>query len=358
MSGARRKIKTYTCGISTLQMLDKGTLVIKNGGTGPSPEEPTRPASPDSCASKAPSSPEKVYSVIVATFNRAHLLARLLESLRRQTLPAECFEIIVVDDGSTDRTGEVIEQMRARMPNLRWKSLPANRGQASALNHGVHSAHCDYLLFTDDDCIAAPDWVERLGSAVRQHPYVTGAVACFESDFLGLVHHITEFHSVMSGRGRGKPQFVAGANMAIQRKTLETLGGFSRELLVAHDMEFCLRFRSTGRRVYFASDAVVLHDPERRSLRKLLEYSEKHARSTILLRQRYRTVLNTPFLLRSPCLIALAAPIIACKSTLEIFLRNARAARHLRTAPFVYVSKLAWCLGAARSLWRVERGRP
>ncbi len=115
-------------------------------------------------------------SVIIRTYNRAHLLKRALHSLARQTLSTEQFEVIVVDDGSKDSTKGVCEAMRRKLPNLRYVSSGTNNGLGSATNLGIKSARGDNILFIDDDCIAKEDWVERLSASLNREQIVAGSV--------------------------------------------------------------------------------------------------------------------------------------------------------------------------------------
>ena len=101
-------------------------------------------------------------SVIICTYNRSPVLARALRSLARQSFAAGDFEVVVVDDGSTDNTAEVCEGMHAELANLRYIAAGKNEGLARARNIGIAAAAGEYLLFTDDDCIASEHWVEFL----------------------------------------------------------------------------------------------------------------------------------------------------------------------------------------------------
>ena len=293
-------------------------------------------------------------SVIICTHNRARLLRRALHCLARQTVSAARFEVLVVDDGSEDNTAAICDAMQGQeLPNLRYISAGGKVGLGKAANLGIRHAKGDHVLFTDDDCIAQPDWVERMSTALRQESVVAGAVSSLTSDYIKLCHNIGQFHAFMPGRKACLMEFAAGANMGARRSVLEELGGF-RELEIALDTDFILRARSKGYRVYFASDAVVQHDPDRNRLMTILKYSSDHASATILLRNQYRLLLRTPFVLRSPLLTLLAAPLIALRVTLGIYMGNANLARLFRTAPVVYALKLCWCWGAARGLreWR------
>jgi hypothetical protein len=105
-----------------------------------------------------------------------------------------------------------------------------------------------------------------------------------------------------------------------------------------------------GYRIFFAVDAIITHDPARTSLTSIFRYSTDHASHTITLRNKYRKLMRTPFVLRSEVLVLLAAPLIALRVTLGIYMANLRLLRFIHTAPVVYALKLAWCWGAARGL--------
>src|SRR5437867_1570833 len=115
-------------------------------------------------------------SVIVCTYNRAALLASCLESLVAQTLAAERYEIIVVDNGSTDRTQAVACDFAQCYGTVKVVLEP-RLGVSHARNTGIRHAQADYLAFIDDDARALPDWVERILAAFAETdppPFVVG----------------------------------------------------------------------------------------------------------------------------------------------------------------------------------------
>jgi glycosyltransferase involved in cell wall biosynthesis len=286
----------------------------------------------------------------MCTYNRAPLLQRALKSLSRQTLRPEQFEVIVVDDGSDDNTAEVCEVMRHEMPNIKYRSAGRNTGIGSAANMGVQSAQGDYLIFTDDDCIAREDWAECMRDALMKYPLVAGSVKSPTSNFIKLCHNIAEFHPFMPGRKAGPTDFIAGANMGIRRSLYEEVKGFRDADSLAPDMHFILKARQAGYQIHFVPEAVVTHDHARTSFSSIFRYSADHASETILLRNRYRLLMNTPLVLRSPALLLAAAPVIALKVTAGIYVNNINNAKFIWTSPVVYALKLAWCWGAARGL--------
>lgn len=289
-------------------------------------------------------------SVIIATYNRAPLLRRALLALSQQILGPNQFEVIVVDDGSKDDTAAVCEAMRREVPSLRYVSTGTNDGVAHARNVGIGVATGDPILFTDDDCLPAPQWVERMSAALEREAIVGGAVESPVSNFVKLCHNIAQFHAYMPGQKSGPMDFIAGANMGFQRSVLEELNGFNADIETSEDMEFILRAREKGYSAYFIPDAVVTHDPDRTTLRSIFTYAAQHAATTICLRNRYQSFLRTPFVLRSPQLLLATAPVIAMTVTTGIYLHNRNIAKRFWTAPMVYALKLAWCWGAARGL--------
>lgn len=256
----------------------------------------------------------------------------------------------MVDDGSRDETAEVCDIMRSELPNLRYVSTGSNVGVARARNIGVKVSSGNYILFTDDDCIAAKNWIEGLSAALDREPIAAGALVSPVSNYFKLCHNIAEFHAVMKGKKAGPVDFLAGANMGFRRSVLKELGGFNVRSKFAEDMELVLRARMKGYRVFFVPEAVVMHDPDRSTFTSIVKYSANHASETILLRNKYRSILKTPMVLRSPSLILATAPLMALNVTASIYLRNLGLIKYFPTLPMVFALKLAWCWGASRGL--------
>ncbi len=296
-------------------------------------------------------------SVIVCTRDRAALLGGLLAALARQTLPADRFEIVVVDDHSGDDTGGTLRRWQEALPRLRPIRLERHAGLAAAGNRGVAESRGACLLFTDDDCRPAPEWAAHMVEALRHAPIAAGAILAPVGDYFQLCHNIAQFHPfLMPGPTERGCEFVAGANLGVRRSVMERVGGFDADCPVP-DMEWILRARERGYAPAFAASAAVVHDPPRHGLRAVLAYAAGHAFHTIGLRQRFRKLLRTPLPLRSRTLLWLVSPLIALKTTAAIFAGNRQLWRRLHTVPVVFLAKLAWCWGAARGLAARADGR-
>jgi len=293
-------------------------------------------------------------SVIISTYNRAHLLERALYALAFQTFDTSRFEIIVVDDGSIDNTKKICNRMHQLLPNLRCMHLNKNIGKPSALNRAIKSARGKYILFSDDDCIARKDWVERLSENIESKSIVAGAVASPFNSYIKLCHNIAHFHLFMQGSKADSIKFIAGANMGIKCQVLKDLNYFQEGRRIAFDTEFIFRAHTKAYHIYFDANAVVTHDPENLTLRKILNYSVEHASESILLRNQYQSLLHTPFILKSPIFILVASPLIALLATLKIYWNNFNLKKVFWTMPLVFIIKMAWCIGAAISLKKVK----
>lgn len=255
-------------------------------------------------------------SVVVAAHNRAPRLGRLLDGLRAQTLPAEAFEVVVVDDGSSDATPAVLAEAAAR-GDLALKTLrrdPAG-GPAKARNAGWRAASGTFVAFTDDDCVPAPDWLERLEAAGADHQVVQGRTLPdpAEEDALGPYArwmHIPD----------PSPYFET-CNIAYPRALLEELGGFDEAFPspAGEDADLGHRAIAAGARPAFAHDAVVHHAVDRVGPKAALRDAVR-ATDAVLVYQLHpalrRTLVNGVFYKSShPLLLqTLAALVLARRS--------------------------------------------
>ena len=106
-------------------------------------------------------------SAVIATYNQAERLRLVLAGLTSQTLDRQRFEVLVVDDGSTDGTRQLLEE--CPMANLRTESLMPNQGRNRARNYGIRAARGELVVFLDGDALPAPDLLQRYLEAYREH---------------------------------------------------------------------------------------------------------------------------------------------------------------------------------------------
>lgn len=207
-------------------------------------------------------------SVVVPVYNDARAVRETVEHLLRQSLPAH--EIVVVDDGSTDETPEVLKRFGDRIILL---SKP-NGGPASARNCGVAAASGDLVAFTDSDCLPQEDWLAELvkgfdgggdevggvGGVIRRaDPGLLSEYA----DVLGLLGPVIG--------GDGKPHIFATANVCFPRSVLLEANLFDEHFTKpgGEDVALCYKIRDLGYEFRLAEETLVLHH-HRRNVRSYL----------------------------------------------------------------------------------------
>jgi glycosyltransferase involved in cell wall biosynthesis len=192
---------------------------------------------------------------VVPTRNRADLLAKLLVSLRRQTLAPDRFEVVVVDDGSEDSTPDLLERERAESSVPFRVVRHSGEGPSAARNLGWRSAEAPLIAFTDDDCEATPTWLEALVQGARENP---GAIVQGRTEIdPAAVDDVTPFSRTLEITGPGP--YYATANILYPREVLERVDGFDEDFQRGEDTDLAWRARGAGAATTFAGDAVVHH---------------------------------------------------------------------------------------------------
>jgi GT2 family glycosyltransferase len=198
-------------------------------------------------------------SVVFATHDRASRLAELLDSLRRQTLDSADFEVIPVDDGSTDGTGEVLDRA-ARDGGLRLSPVRLGRsaGPAVARNAGWRAAGAPLVAFTDDDCIADPDWLAAGLRGAESHP---GAVLQGRTEPRpDELDRLGPFARTLRVSSAG--DHFQTCNVFYPRALVERIGGFDEEGFTVpggEDADLAWRAIEAGAPTAFLDDARVFH---------------------------------------------------------------------------------------------------
>ncbi|MBI1878942.1 MAG: glycosyltransferase [Chloroflexi bacterium] len=196
-------------------------------------------------------------SVIVPAYNATSTLPACLGALQKQTVPRSSYEIIVVDDGSTDETAEVARSFGIRLVSQ------TNTGPAAARNQGARLAHAPILLFTDADCTPAPNWIAQMLLAFED-PHVIGAKGVYDTRQREVVARFVQLeYEDRYDRMRDLDQidFIDTYAAGYQRDIFLQMGGFDTTFPTAsvEDQEFSFRLAKTGQRLVFAPQARVFH---------------------------------------------------------------------------------------------------
>lgn len=195
-------------------------------------------------------------SVVVPTYRRPDLLHRCLAALFAQTMAASEYEIIIVDDGPSKETYDVVASWSRKVggPRLRYLTSGGRRGPAAARNVGWRAARGTIIAFTDDDCIPDREWLD-VGAGVFQDPSIDGV-----SGRIVMPIPLVPTDYEQNAAGLENAPF-ATANCLYRATILATVGGFDERFTQAWredtDLEFALRTR--GCRLVRETRAVVVH---------------------------------------------------------------------------------------------------
>jgi glycosyltransferase involved in cell wall biosynthesis len=211
-------------------------------------------------------------SVCVSTRNRAHLLSRLLRALEGQTLEPGQFEVVVTDDASTDDTGRVLDELKARSKlRIKVNRCDSCGGPGAGRNLAWRSASGPLIAFTDDDCVPTPGWLEAHLVVMASADISQGKVLPNPAQTPGAGSG-ARYMGVVDENG-----LYETANICYRRSWLEKLSGFDTtfRLAAGEDTDLAWRAKGAGASTAFASDALVYHDVERFSWRRELRYSRR-----------------------------------------------------------------------------------
>ena len=212
----------------------------------------------------------------ICTRNRADYLGKALKSLSAQTLPPSDFEVLVVDNASTDRTVTLVNEMKTSLPSLRY-IFEGAVGLSRARNAAIREARSPYIAFLDDDAVATSHWLEAILTAFDS---VQPAPACVggridpiweapRPDWLpdALLGYLTIVNWTAEAVTLDlSSQYVAGANMAFKTDALRSVGGFNsnlgrvgERLLSGEEIHVQRLLAAAGHKLHYEPRAAVRH---------------------------------------------------------------------------------------------------
>jgi glycosyltransferase involved in cell wall biosynthesis len=228
-------------------------------------------------------------TVAIPTYNRADFLRQTLAGLVAQEFPRDHFEVLVIDNNSTDHTRAVVAEFANATPAPRYL-LETQQGLDYARNRAVTAARGDILLFGDDDILVQPDWLAQMAAPLladaptRRIGAIGGEVIPVFPD--GLPAWVKEWHAPLAFRAGTGPldarHSPMGANLAFPRWVFPQVGVFHTALdraagnyFSGGDSEMVRRIRAAGLEVWFSPAAAVQHQMP--ASRTTFRYARRHA---------------------------------------------------------------------------------
>jgi len=198
----------------------------------------------------------KKSSIIIPALNEEKFIGKCLESIIHLKTPPDNYEVIIVDNGSTDKTIDIAESFKN---HFSLKIITIKNATISALrNSGVKASIGDILAFIDADCTVSEDWLKN-------------AIKYFEDPIIGAVgasHYIPEGSSwvanawdliIQRKRLFGEVESLPSGNLLIPKKHFLKINGFDENLITNEDYELCYRLRKIGLRIYSDPNIKAIH---------------------------------------------------------------------------------------------------
>ena len=196
-------------------------------------------------------------SVVIPTYNRKEMLKKCLDSLFNQTYPRDKYEIIVVNDGSTDGTEEVLKYYADNAQKvLKWFSQE-NKGVSAATNLGIQNSKGEIICFTGDDCIAERDWIKNLVGSFSDSRIssIGGEVKAHGPD--NIIEKYSEKKGILNQK-KFRNSIITGS-AAYRKDVLDEIGGFDTDLRNCVDIDISMQVRLSGYELGYNPKAIVYH---------------------------------------------------------------------------------------------------
>ncbi|HIJ59787.1 MAG TPA: glycosyltransferase [Nitrospirae bacterium] len=222
-------------------------------------------------------------SIIVPIFNDARFIDKCIQSLKNQTYPKDLYEIIIIDDGSTDETAQVV----GAVDGITY-IYQDNNGPSIARNRGISIARGEFVAFTDSDCEVKNDWLEQLIKRFDESVAGVGGMQIGHPDdnefakkvdkFLRAIGFIGDY--VKPHKSIKEVSHNASCNSAYRRRVIQEVGGFREGMFPGEDVDLDKRLRDKGYKIFFTPAAVVYHhrpDSSQKWHRMLINYGQASA---------------------------------------------------------------------------------
>lgn len=268
------------------------------------------------------------------------LIKEIIARLKQQSEDMSAAEILIV---GSDKPGLVTEDEKVRF-------IPTSRSSSFASckrNIGMRAATGQIFLFLDDDCLPAADWFEHHLYRHRKGEQVVGGAVTFGTkNYFQLTDNVSAFHDLLPFTAEGSRPYLSTANLSINRTVVERVGFMNTRLKRAEDLEWTVRFRKKGYRLYFDPQAVISHHPKRHTALKVWDHWADDAPDTLRVRLMYQKLLKTPFMAKYRGIYLWGAPLVAAWATARTFSYARTFYSYWHTLPAVYLTKMIWCWGA------------
>jgi glycosyltransferase involved in cell wall biosynthesis len=202
-------------------------------------------------------------SIIIPIYNAEKTISRCLESLQLQDFSIDNFEVILVDDSSTDHTDEIIRKKIKNKNNITYKKLEKNSWPSHARNIWASNAKYEYLAFIDSDAYADKNWLRNIDNAFKNNDIVAcgGMVDNYNTAFFSNINHIIEFSEFYS-QDEKIIKTIPSVNLIYKKEVFDQLQWFDEGLSIWEDSDLNFRLSKLGLKLYYIPQIKVNHDTQ------------------------------------------------------------------------------------------------
>ncbi len=247
-------------------------------------------------------------SVIIPTYNRKDMLKECLDSLFNQTYPEDKYEIIVVDDGSTDGTEDLVKNLQKSYSNLVYLKQQ-NQGPAAARNLGAQHAKADIFVFTDSDCVMPPDFLNNVVSCFKRNPEISACVGYEVSVFKNKPFEgLSEYFKLQYKKKKREekvfytftPIALLNSNRcAIKKDIFLDIGGFDTRFKwsAGEDVDLGYRLLKRSYKICFTDNFFIYHSQGSIVKEEILRWYRFGSWSSVIVKDyfKHHLVIDLPF---------------------------------------------------------------
>lgn len=204
-------------------------------------------------------------SVLIPVYNDIDRVGLCIEKLRAMTFPQDKYEVIIIDNGSSDGTYELLQKLVSELDDKAFRLVQClTPGSYAARNEGLKLADGEFVAFTDSDCLVSENWLQSLLDSWREQSgsvVVAGKVSFFSDTTKKTEQCALDFENMFSMKQdqNAKNGKCITANLFCSMGLLETHGGFNEKLKSGGDVEFSQRVVNAGGKIVYSENAEVFH---------------------------------------------------------------------------------------------------
>ena len=227
-------------------------------------------------------------SVIIPCYNGEDYIAEQLEALLGQQW-SEPWEVIFVDNRSTDNSMAIVKSYEKRLSNLRIVDASTKLGQPYALNSGANASKAESLLFVDADDVVGVGYVKEMGEALKKNEFVAAQFDYEKINPLWTLKYRSNGQKDDIQQYTNPPflPHAGGGSLGVKRKIYQDVGGFDEAFPALHDTDFCWKIQLSGIKLQFVQHA-VLHVRLRNTLKGIYRQTNSYGEYNVKLYKKYR----------------------------------------------------------------------